>query len=105
MPPMNTDHTPLLDDDDDGTPVRVSGPAEGPTRRSEIARSLGCLVRRDVCDLGGIKATTLDAWAKRGEGPPYVMFGNERLYPLDAFRAFLAARLRERRRVHARDIL
>ena len=70
-----------------------------------LAESLDCLLPGDVAGLAGVKDSTLDAWAKRGEGPDYVMFGNRRLYPRDAMRKFLKDRTREGRRATARSML
>lgn len=60
------------------------------------AAALGFMLPDDLCALGGLKHSTPDAWAKRGEGPPYVMFGNRRLYPIDGVREFLRGRVKAR---------
>lgn len=69
-------------------------------RNIELVRAqaavLGFMLPDDVCALGAMKHTTPEAWAKRGEGPPYVMFGNRRLYPIDGVREFLRGRIKAR---------
>ena len=68
-----------------------------PTARLRaLADSLECLLRGDVSEIADVKPSTTDAWAKRGEGPPYVMFGNRRLYPLEGVRKYLQERMRGR---------
>lgn len=96
-------------DDDDGDPAPRTA-AEIPVRDlvalRTLADSLDCVLQEDLCALAGIKASTERAWAKRGDGPNYVLFGNRRLYPREAFRKFLQLRQRERsRRVDPRTAL
>lgn len=61
-----------------------------------LAAEIDCVVTEDLCALAGIKPGTAEAWAKRGEGPAYVMFGNRRLYPRAAIRKYCADRLKDR---------
>jgi len=58
-------------------------------KRQEIARSLGFLTASELAILGGVKVTTLEAWRKRRQGPKYVQFGNEPLYPISGVKEFL----------------
>ena len=39
--------------------------------------------------LGGVKVTTIESWRKRRQGPKYVQFGNEPLYPISGVKDFL----------------
>lgn len=85
--------------DPDDAPVLRTGaelPPRDLTRDRALADALGCALTEDVGALGKVKPSTLDAWAKRGEGPPYVMLGNRRLYPIDGLREFLRGRVRTR---------
>ena len=46
---------------------------------------------------GGITPLTEEAWLKRGVGgPPSVLFGKQRLYPIGHLKAWLHAKLSER---------
>lgn len=93
---MNTADTPLAEDE---APVMRRGadlPVRDLDRVRALADSLECMLPSDVCALGGVKESTLETWAKRGEGPAYVMFGNRRLYPREGLRQFLRTRMRER---------
>ncbi|WP_139213957.1 hypothetical protein [Pseudomonas guineae] len=58
-------------------------------KRQEIARSLGFLTASELAILGGVKVTTIEAWRKRRQGPKYVQFGNEPLYPINGVKEFL----------------
>jgi hypothetical protein len=91
---------------DDFDPAPRSG-AELPTaaRVAALADSLDCLTQSDLCALAAIKDPTADAWAKRGEGPPYVLFGNRRLYPREGVRKYLAERIRSRSGVPSESLL
>ena len=74
-------------------------------RLRELAHSLDCLPDEDVQMLGGVKPSTTENWRKRGEGPPYVLFGNRFLYPRQPLAEFLKKRLRERDSVPAKAVL
>jgi hypothetical protein len=74
-------------------------------RVQALADSLDCLLQPDLAALAGIKYSTTEAWAKRGDGPPFVMLGNRRLYPREGVRKFLAERMRERSGVSTRSLL
>lgn len=80
-------------------------------KRQEIARSLGFLTASELAILGGVKVTTIEAWRKRRQGPKYVQFGNEPLYPISGVKAFLdemcsaSEGVKELTRRHVRDVL
>lgn len=111
---MNTPHLPDTPD-----PVLDAGAdLPAPRTRAELpslpeivarvralAASLDCAVEQDVCDLAGVKPSTLEAWRKRHEGPDYIIVGNRVLYPLDGLKAFVQGRRRTRRQVAARGLL
>lgn len=67
----------------------VSEPDLNIEKREEIARSLGFLTASELAILGGVKVTTIEAWRKRRQGPKYVQFGNEPLYPISGVKEFL----------------
>lgn len=85
--------------DPDDLPVPRTS-AEVTPRNLERLRAqtdaLGYMLADDVCALAAVKYTTLEAWAKRGEGPAYVMLGNRRLYPVEGMRDFLRGRVKTR---------
>lgn len=62
-----------------------------PDAARALAESLGYLLAEDVAALAGVKTSTLAAWAARGEGPPYVVFGRRKLYEFEGLRRYLAA--------------
>ena len=68
-------------------------------QRRELARRLDCLLDEEVQELAMVTDGTLEAWRKRGIGPPYVRFGNAYLYPRSGAAAFLAARQAARERL------
>ncbi len=74
-------------------------------RLRALADSLDCVLEEDLCLLYKIKPSTTEAWGKRGLGPAYVIAGNARLYPRDAIKADLKARLRVRSTGLAKDML
>lgn len=74
-------------------------------RIRELAESLDCLVEDDLELLAGVKASTSEAWRKRGTGPAFVRLGNTFLYPRSALRAFLADQVRAPRNGSAKDTL
>ena len=53
-------------------------------RIGHLARSLDFFTEEDFASLAGIKASTAEAWRKRGKGPRFVRLGNRVLYPRDA---------------------
>lgn len=92
---MDTESLPLTDDESPAP--RRGSELPIPERVRALAESLDCVTSEDVCALGNVKHSTTEAWAKRGEGPDYVMFGNRRLYPREALRQFLMDRQRQRK--------
>lgn len=80
-------------------------------KRQEIARSLGFLTATELAILGGVKVTTIEAWRKRRQGPKYVQFGNEPLYPISGVKEFLDEmysankNVKERTRPHVMAVL
>lgn len=87
-PDLTEDETPVL-------PRASEQPLKEPERVQALAESLNCVLGGDVCLLADVKRSTLESWAKRRQGPAYVMFGNRRLYPLDALRKYLTEHQRE----------
>ncbi len=65
-------------------------------KRRDLAARLDCILEDELQELAQVKSSTLEAWRKRGTGPPYVRLGNAFLYPCAATAAFLASRLNER---------
>lgn len=94
----------MEDNEFDPAPRRGSELPAG-SRLQALADSLGCMLQADLCDLAGVKDSTAEAWAKRGEGPPYAILGNRRLYPREGVRKFLQHRLRERSNVPVGSLL
>jgi hypothetical protein len=64
---------------------------------AELARSLDCLTEGDLCKLTGATPSTVEAWRKRHTGPDYTLIGNTFLYPREALKEFLHARVRKMR--------
>jgi hypothetical protein len=60
----------------------------------EMARDLDCLLDDDLQRLADVKASTTEAWRKRGTGPAYVRIGRTVLYPQASLRKFLEARIK-----------
>lgn len=65
-------------------------------RVREIAQSLDVLTDEDFQMLAGVKASTTEAWRKRGTGPAYAVIGNRVFYPRAAVAEFVIAKTRER---------
>ena len=63
-----------------------------------LAREVDCMTPAEMRELaGGITPLTEEAWLKRGVGgPPSVLFGKQRLYPIGHLKAWLHAKLSER---------
>jgi predicted site-specific integrase-resolvase len=64
---------------------------------SDLAEALDCFTEEELTRLAGIKASTAEAWRKRGTGPSYIRFGNQFLYPRAAVKKHLEARMKDRR--------
>ena len=62
----------------------------------ELARSLDCIEDSELQALAKVKASTTEAWRKRGKGPAYIIFGNAILYPRSAVAEYLQSLVRER---------
>ena len=92
---------------DDAPAVRRGSelPIKDLPRVRELAASIGCVLVPDMCALAGVKESTAEAWAKRGEGPPHTMLGNRRLYPIEGLRKFIAQRTRDRAPASPRSLL
>ena len=99
---MDTQSTPLNPGDFVLTKQRAGKEAD---RVRALAGSLDCLTEVDVSDLARIAPTTLEAWRKRGKGPPYVLFGNRFLYPREGLRKYLIEHQRERNALPASSLL
>lgn len=69
-----------------------------------LVGELGFMLPDDLRAIGAMSHTTLEQWAKRGEGPPYVLLGKRRLYPIDGVREFLRGRVKARAN-HASSLL
>jgi hypothetical protein len=54
---------------------------ENDTRLAELAARIDCFTEDQFAYLAAVKPSTLLAWRKRGEGPPWVRVGNEIFYP------------------------
>ncbi len=61
-----------------------------------MADSLDCFIEEDFRALAGAKASTVEAWRKRGTGPAYVRLGNRYLYPRPGVVKHLESLTRER---------
>lgn len=62
--------------------------------RQILADRLGCVTEEDLIALVKTKPDTVDAWRRRGEGPPVIRAGCAYLYPLDGLRDWLMGRVR-----------
>lgn len=49
------------------------------------------LTSREVAEKARVAERTLDQWAYRGSGPPFLKIGRHRRYPADALEAWIAA--------------
>lgn len=72
---------------------------------SALAQSLDCITDEDLQELAGVKASTTEAWRKRGTGPAYILFGNQYLYPREAVAKHLRELIRERAKAPAKGLL
>lgn len=59
-----------------------------------LAQMVGCLDEHGFAMLSGVKASTLEAWRKRGKGPAYVLLGRNYLYPITAVQEFITTKVR-----------
>jgi hypothetical protein len=74
-------------------------------RVQQLADRLNCATEDDLIALTKTKPETVDAWRRRGEGPPVIRAGCAYLYPLDGLREWLAGRVRQRKHVSAAEAL
>lgn len=108
---MDTPDTPdpVLDAEADSPAPRTAAEltlGDVVARVRALADSLDCVIEQDLCELAAVKASTLEAWRKRHEGPDYIVVGNRILYPRDGLKMFLMGRRRSRRQaLHARGLL
>ena len=72
---------------------------------SELARAADCFTDDELTRLAKVKASTTEAWRKRGIGPAYVRFGNAILYPRLAVTDYLKTLVRERSSVPVKSLL
>ena len=63
---------------------------------SNLALLVNCLDEDGFALLAGVKASTLDAWRKRGKGPEYVLLGRNYLYPIAAVQKHISSLVRAR---------
>lgn len=75
------------------------------TSASVLAKSLDCFTEEDVQRLARVKASTLEAWRKRGTGPAYILFGTQYLYPRSSLSSHLQTKVREPAKVPAKALL
>lgn len=78
--------------------MATTGAPSGDTEASvrELARSLDCIPDSELQALAKVKASTTEAWRKRGKGPAYIVFGKAILYPRAAVAEYLQSLVRER---------
>jgi len=63
---------------------------------ADLARTVSCLDEEGFAKLAGVKPSTLGAWRKRGQGPEYVLLGNNYLYPIEAVKRYISGLVRPR---------
>jgi hypothetical protein len=71
-------------------------PSQPEVNRRELAHSLDCVTDEELQALAGVKASTTEAWRKRGTGPEYIRFGTVYLYPRKSLADHLQKLTRER---------
>ena len=60
----------------------------------ELASQLGCLTEEQFIDLFKITPSTARTWRNTRRAPMPILIGNRHLYPLDAIKKELEARVR-----------
>jgi hypothetical protein len=80
-------------------------PSAANQRIRELADSLGYVPDSDVLLMTEWSPATLEAYRKRGDGPPYVRFGARYYYPRQQLADYLAERVNVRRKVDAKGLL
>lgn len=78
---------------------------QGNKQGSELAQSLDCITDEDLQNLAMVKASTTEAWRKRGTGPAYIRLGNRYLYPRKAVSKYLDSITKERAQVSGGSVL
>lgn len=78
---------------------------DGSERIRALAARLGFLTEDEIMELAGYKPGSMETVRKRGDVPPYVRFGNSRLYPVAKASEWLVSRVRERASVPAGELL
>lgn len=78
---------------------------QGHKQGSDLAQSLDCITDEDLQNLAMVKASTTEAWRKRGTGPAYIRLGNRYLYPRKAVSKYLESITKERAAVPAKEML
>lgn len=61
-----------------------------------LAESMDCFTEEQHLLMTGYSPETAKTKRKRGEGPPYIRLGKHYFYPRQAYREYMASRLRER---------
>lgn len=79
--------------------------SQGTKQSSDLAQSLDCITDEDLQSLACVKASTTEAWRKRGTGPAYIRLGNRFLYPRKAVSKYLDSITKERTAVPAKGML
>jgi hypothetical protein len=74
-------------------------------RLRTLAESLGCITEGDLLLLTQWEPGTARDKRKRGDGPPYIRFGLNYLYPVAGLKHFLHAMVREPRGVPVKATL
>lgn len=74
-------------------------------QNSDLAQSLDCITDEDLQSLARVKASTTEAWRKRGTGPAYIRLGNRFLYPRKAVAKYLDSITKERAVVSGKAVL
>lgn len=66
-------------------------------RVQRLADRLNCATEEDLIALTKTKRETVEAWRRRGDGPPVIRAGCAYLYPLDGLREWLMRKVRSGR--------
>lgn len=74
----------------------IEEPQQCDVQAERLAREVGCLTENAMGTLARVKPETLEAWRKRGIGPPYARVGKVPLYPIEDVRRWISERVRAR---------
>lgn len=55
-----------------------------------LRRELGLLSEAEMAEIAGVEPRTVQDWRTQRIGPPYVKIGKTVLYPVEAFRRWVA---------------